>query len=206
MKNVLIFDYDGVLVDSLELFMKHFIFACKKEGFNNVSSKKDFLKLFEKNMYESMFELGMSKKNILNIVYYMRDQLLKNQDKLDVFPGIKETLESLSKNNILVIVTSNDTRVVESFIKSHEIDFFDEIVGSDKEASKIAKIKKIKTLFDGDNFFYIGDTTGDILEGKRAGVKTIGVSWGWHSKNKLKKADPDFLIDNPDELINLLEK
>jgi len=44
------------------------------------------------------------------------------------------------------------------------------------------------------------------LEGKRAGVKSSGVSWGWHSKNKLKKANPDFLIDNPDELINLLEK
>ena len=206
MKNVLIFDYDGVLVDSLELFMKHFIFACKKEGFHNVSSKKDFLKLFEKNMYESMYELGMSKKNILNIVYYMRDHLLKNQDKLDVFPGIKETLEYLSKNNILIVVTSNDTSVVKSFIKSHEIDFFDEIFGSDKEVSKIAKIKKIKTLFEGDNFFYIGDTTGDISEGKLAGVKTVGVSWGWHPRDKLLKAEPDFLIDESSELIDILEK
>jgi len=206
MKNVLIFDYDGVLVDSLELFMKHFIFACKKEGFSNVSSKNDFLKLYEKNMYESMFDLGMSKENILNIVYYMRDQLLKNQAKLDVFPGIKKVLPYLSRDNILVVVTSNDTDVVKSFLKSYNVDFFDEIFGSDKDASKTAKIKKIKTLFDADRYFYIGDTVGDIVEGKLADVKTVAVSWGWHPREKLLKAKPDFLIDDPSELIGLLEK
>lgn len=206
MKNALIFDYDGVIVDSLTLFMKHFIYACKKEGFSTVSSKKEFLKLFEKNMYESMFNLGMSRENILNIVYYMRDQLLKNQDKLNVFPGIKETLKRLSKNNILVVVTSNDTGVVKSFLKSKGVDFFDEIFGSDKEASKTAKIKKIKTLFDADDYFYVGDTVGDIVEGKKAGVKTVSVSWGWHPREKLLKAKPDFLIDHPSELLDVLEK
>ena len=206
MKNVLIFDYDGVIVDSLSIFMKHFIFACKKEGFPSISSKNDFLKLFEKNMYESMFDLGMSKENILNIVYYMRDQLLKNQAKLDVFPEIKKVLPYLSRDNVLVVVTSNDTDVVKSFLKSHNVDFFDEIFGSDKDASKTAKIKKIKTLFDADRYFYIGDTVGDIVEGKLADVKTVAVSWGWHPREKLLKAKPDFLIDDPSELIGLLEK
>ena len=206
MKNTLIFDYDGVIVDSLSIFMKHFIFACKKEGFSSISSKKDFLKLFENNMYDSIFDLGMSKENILNIVYYMRNQLLKNQDKMDVFPGVKETLHQLYRDNILVVVTSNDTDVVESFLKSKDIDFFDEIFGSDKETSKTAKIKKIKTLYTAKDYFYIGDTVGDIIEGKKAAVKTVGVSWGWHPPVKLLKAEPDFLIHNPSELIDLLGK
>jgi len=206
MKNVLIFDYDGVIVDSLEIFMENFIEACKREGFQNIASKKEFLKLFEKNMYESMFEIGMSKEQILRIVNFMKIRLIENQNKLSLFPGIKETIENLSKNNILVIVTSNETSVVENFLKSKEINKFNEIMGSDKEASKIAKINKIKTDFKVENYYYIGDTIGDIIEGKHADVKTVGVSWGWHQENKLTRAEPDFLITKPNDLLKILNE
>lgn len=204
MKNVLIFDYDGVIVDSLEIFMKNFIEACKREGFQNIASKKEFLKLFEKNMYESMFEMGMSKKQILRIVNFMKDRLIKNQNKLNLYPGMKETIESLSKNNILVIVTSNESSVVENFLKSKDIYKFNKVLGSEKEASKIAKIEKIKTDFELKNYYYIGDTVGDIIEGKQANVKTVGVSWGWHPRIKLTEARPDFLISVPNDLLKII--
>ena len=204
MKNVLIFDYDGVIVDSLEIFMQNFIEACKREGFQNIASKKEFLKLFEKNMYESMFEMGMSKKQILRIVNFMKDRLIKNQNKINIFPSIKETIEILSKNNILVIVTSNESSVVENFLKSKDIYKFNKVLGSEKEASKIAKIEKIKSDFEVKNYYYIGDTVGDIIEGKQAKVKTIGVSWGWHPRIKLMEAGPDFLISVPNDLLKII--
>jgi phosphoglycolate phosphatase len=204
MKNVLIFDYDGVIVDSLEIFMENFIEACNREGFRNIASKKEFLKLFEKNMYESMFEIGMSKEQILRIVNFMKDRLIENQHNLELFPGIKETIENLSKNNLLVIVTSNESTVVKEFLKLKKIDKFKDILGSEKEASKIAKIQKIKTDFNVDNHFYIGDTTGDIIEGKHANVRTVGVTWGWHSKSMLIDVKPDFLICKPSDLEKII--
>ena len=54
-----------------------------------------------------------------------------------------------------------------------------------------------------EEIFYIGDTTGDIKEGKQAGVKTIGVTWGWHSKEKMAAAQPDYLFDKPEDLLQL---
>lgn len=205
MGNVLIFDYDGVIVDSLDVFMENFIVACKRQGFENIASKKEFLKLFENNMYESMFAEGMTKDQILKIVYYMRDALIENQDKIKIFKSIPEILEKLSEDNILVIVTSNETKVVEKFLSSRYLDFFREIYGSDKAASKIEKIKIIKEKYPGSNYFYIGDTRGDILEGRKAGVKTVAVSWGWHEKRRLEGTNPDFIIDNPKELEKILE-
>lgn len=206
MTNILIFDYDGVIIDSLDIFMENFIHACKKEGFPEIASKKEFLELFEKNMYESMFEIGMTKEQILRIVYFMRDQLIKNQDKIKIFPDIKETLKKLSEENILVIVTSNDTNVVEKFLKSKNLEYFDETYGSDKEPSKIVKIKKIKQKYPKSNYYYIGDTAGDIIEGKKAGINTVAVTWGWHPENKLKANSPDFLIKKPEELLNVIKK
>lgn len=205
MKNVIIFDYDGVIVDSFKIFMNNFINACKKEGWNTIATKDDFLKLFEKNMYESMFAIGMSKEEILRIVYRMRDALIQNQNKMMPFREIANVITILSKKNLLFIVTSNDTKVVEKYLKSQKLlYFFNEIYGSDTGSSKIEKILKIKENNSGCNYFFIGDTQGDILEGKKSNVKTVAVGWGWHDKNQLKIVSPDFIIDNPKDLLKIL--
>jgi phosphoglycolate phosphatase len=64
-------------------------------------------------------------------------------------------------------------------------------------------IKKYQVI--SENIYYIGDTTGDIKEGREAGIKTVGVTWGWHSKEKMASAEPDYLFDTPQELLQLNE-
>jgi len=49
--------------------------------------------------------------------------------------------------------------------------------------------------------YYVGDTAGDVREGRAAGVRTVAVTWGWHSREKLAAAGPEFLVDNPVELL-----
>jgi phosphoglycolate phosphatase len=204
MQNILLFDYDGVLVDSLEIFMNHFIAACKNEHFSQIHDKKSFLKLFDKNLYESMLEIGMSLETIFRVVHQVRDGLLKDQDKLMLFPGISETVKQLSKNNELMVVTSNESKVVNSFLINQGLTEFSDIYGSDRGGSKVNKINSIKKEFNGGNFYYIGDTKGDIIEGRAANITTIAVTWGWHDKARLMENNPDFLIDNPTDIIEIL--
>lgn len=204
MGSTLIFDYDGVIVDSLDLFMKFFIGACKKEGFNEIDSKEVFLSLFDGNMFEKMKQKGMSKNHILHIMLYMKDKLLMNQEKLQVFPDMKQTLKTLSEHYSLYIITSNESNVVNQFLISQGIDIFKDTYGSDKEPSKVKKIQSIKQQNNNNNnVFYIGDTVGDIAEGKQAKVQTIAVTWGWHTKEKLQKSAPDYIISTPKELLSL---
>ena len=115
-------------------------------------------------------------------------------------------LENLSKNNIVIIITSNLTNVVKESLKLKNINYFEEVIGADKETSKVKKIESIKLRYKDNDYFYIGDTKGDIIEGRKAGVKTIAVTWGWHSEEKLKEENPDFIVHTPEELVNLLEK
>ncbi|RLF63876.1 MAG: hypothetical protein DRN33_03290, partial [Thermoplasmata archaeon] len=151
--NLLIFDYDGVIVDSLKIFMENFILACKKEGVNEIANKRDFLELFEGNMYDSMARKGMSREKILHIVYAMRDAIIKNQDNINLFDGVAEAIKELSVNNKLAVVTSNETAIVKKFLKDRNIDYFEEIIGSDKEASKVKKIKWLKEEFPGHDYY-----------------------------------------------------
>jgi phosphoglycolate phosphatase len=200
MSLVLIFDYDGVIVDSLDLFMRFFINACKRYGHPEISSKEEFLDLFKGNMYENMMKLAMTKTEISLIVDQVKKRLISHIKELFPFPGMKEILMELTKEHILCITTSNKTSVVEKFLAYNKVSYFDTILGSDIHTSKIEKIKMIKKIHSSTSYVFIGDTIGDILEGKQANVITIGVTWGWHSKEELQKSKPDYLIDSVSQL------
>lgn len=199
----MIFDYDGVIVDSIQLFMKYFLEACRIENVNGIKTKDDFLKIFEGNMYESLRDIGLSSEKIHRVVSMVKDNLLKTHYKMNLFPGIKEVLEVLSRKHILVVITSNDSTVVKDFFKLKDLKVFREVYGSQHGESKVEKINSIKERYVGGNYFYIGDTTGDIREGKKAGASTIAVTWGWHPEYKLRKEKPTYLVHSPQELLNI---
>ena len=200
MTSVLIFDYDGVLVDSFDLFMKLFLDSCKKHGWKQISTKEEFLSLFHGNMYENMMNLGMNRQDILDVVLDVKKGLLSHIDELTLFPDLQETLEELATHHILFISTSNDTDVVKTFLEKRHLTVFEDVFGSDVHPSKIKKIELIKQQHHADDYYYIGDTIGDIIEGKKAGIKTVGVTWGWHTKQQLKDSKPDALIEKVSDL------
>lgn len=202
MKNVFIFDYDGVIVDSLDIFSTHFLKACEKENIPEVSTKQDFLSIYNNNMYENMFNRGMSKEQILRIVNYMKKAIHLERENINLFPKMKETIQELSKNNVLYIVTSSDTNLVNEFLTMYHLDrYFEAVIGSDQEPSKTKKILSITQHYKEKDCFYIGDTVGDILEGKKAAVKTVAVTWGWHNEKQLAENNPDYMIHQPKELV-----
>ncbi len=51
---------------------------------------------------------------------------------------------------------------------------------------------------------YVGDTSVDIQTAKNAGLKSIGVLWGFRSREELLTAGADDVIDHPDDLLKLL--
>jgi len=120
---------------------------------------------------------------------------------------LEPVLENLSKRHTLAIVSSNSNYAIERILSGIGYGrFFDEILGSDFMFSKVEKIRHIteRSGMQGNGTFYIGDTVGDILEAKQAGVKTVAVTWGWHTKEQLSVANPDSLIDSPEELLEII--
>jgi phosphoglycolate phosphatase len=126
--------------------------------------------------------------------------------KMKPFTAMLPVLDELKKNNILIVISSNDSPTIQEALRLYNFNgIFQEILGSDFKFSKKEKIlyaiKKYSTA--PDDIYYIGDTAGDIKEGKQAGVKTVGVTWGWHSKEKMAASKPDYLFDSPQELLLL---
>lgn len=128
------------------------------------------------------------------------------QTELKLFDGVEETLAEIAKKRKIYIVTSNLTDIVKAYLESKNITAFEEIIGADKEMSKVKKIEYIKSKYPDGEFLYVGDTKGDMIEGKQAGVETIAVTWGWHSVAKLKEGKPDYIAEKPSDLLLILEK
>jgi hypothetical protein len=57
---LLLFDHDGVIADSLDVFVPAIIEGCERAGVAGVRSREDVLRLYEDNVYESLAGLGAS--------------------------------------------------------------------------------------------------------------------------------------------------
>jgi HAD superfamily hydrolase (TIGR01549 family) len=205
MKKLLIFDYDGVFVDTLDVMTKVINKLIKNSRPKNPLSKEEVAKIFDVNFYEGMKNLCIEEKVIKN---YSKEakEFIKCRHEIKAFEGIIEVIKKLSKQNIIVIVSSNTDKVIETFLKDNKLEsYIEEIIGIEKEVSKVKKIEycKRKYNFENDFIFYIGDTTGDVIEGKKAQVKTVVVTWGFHDKKKLEKENPDFIVEKPEDLLKL---
>lgn len=199
-----LFDFDGVLADSLEVYEKTVKDNLQKIKQPIVQSREEFLELFEDNFYESLKNKGIDLDEFMKSA---EDILAQVQIRdMKPFPDIAPVIEDLHKKHCLIVVSSNDfASIKEALELFHYSDYFQDILGSDFMFSKKEKIlyaaKKYNVSLD--NIYYIGDTTGDIKEGKQAGVKTVGVTWGWHGREKMAASQPDYLFDKPQELLKL---
>jgi phosphoglycolate phosphatase len=205
MKLAIIFDFDGVIVDSYDIFKEAFVAACFENGYHQISTKEEFLNLFDGNLYESMEHTGIPAAAIEQILKKFKEDAHLNHNNIKLFNGTREMLTKLAENDKIFVVSSNLTSIVEDMLRFHKIVYFEDVLGSDKGTSKVKKIESIKAKLPGYDFLYVGDTKGDMIEGRLGGAKTVAVTWGWHSRERLLEGKPDFFINSPDELVDLVK-
>jgi phosphoglycolate phosphatase len=202
MRRVLLFDYDGVIVDSLEAVCDSFLEACQAHGFTQLRGRQDFLRLLDVNLYEGLMAAGLPGAAIVPILKTM-DARQAMRRRYTFFHGMPDVLARLAQEHTLFIVTSNHSTIVADFLSGQGMHCFREILGADIEHSKARKIQHVMARYPGQPCYYIGDTKGDMLEGAQAGAHTVAVAWGWHPPDHLATARPTHLVRSPAELLRL---
>ncbi len=203
MKQVLLFDYDGVIVDSLNDAHNLYNQLCTKYGCRTFKDKDEFTHLFDKSAQYVFKHLGVSFWK-LPFMYHDYHKGLKLQDKhAKLVPGMKHVLLQLTKEHDVVVITSNVADVVEDVLARHKIRGIKSVLGSETSLSKVKKIHNVKKVFGHNHYYYIGDTNHDIIDGRAAGTKTVAVTWGYHTHAHLRNAHPDYFVDKPEGLLRL---
>lgn len=204
MKKLLLFDFDGVIVDSLELYEEIARLCLEEIGSQIIKDREDFLSLFDDNFYEALRQKGVDVGAFNRAVERLISRV--DYDRVVPFFDLIPVLEKLGNENIIVIISSNSLAAIKTIISKYRFDqYFEAVLGADFMLSKIDKINYAMENwnFNRGETYFVGDTLGDMKEAKMAGVKTVGVTWGWHSRERLEKGAADFLFDTPDELFVL---
>jgi len=197
MIKAVIFDMDGVLMDTKEAY-----YRAARQLF-----KEEFGKIITRKEYESMFgqvdryiiKYFLKKFNLKGDVEELRlkkREMVQLQEKgnLKLFPGAKEVVKELSKRYKLALTSSTWKGIIKDALDEFDLrKYFTVIVGKeDVKKHKpdpepyLVTAKKLK--LKPSECIVVEDSVAGVQAGKRAGMKVIAVMTSYH-KDKLKKAD-----------------
>jgi len=200
---LLLFDFDGVVADSFEVFFREFSGTAADLRFEKLRDRETLLRLFDGNMIQSMIMMGFPVRKLKRLLAEFGPRIAAANAQVPPFAGMPELLRELAKTHPTYIITSNLTEAITGFLERHEITGIRDVLGSDKESSKVKKIKKVARLHRDLTPWYIGDTKGDMLEGAAARAITVAAAWGWHPEERLLEAKPMHVARTPEDLRRL---
>lgn len=203
---LIIFDFDGVIADCLHYIHKIINILADKHGFRRIDSDEHFSDLINGNLLQMIDRLGIP-KHLLPIIYLEYKEMMKKElPKMHIYKGMDEVIKTLAEHHILVIISSNHKDIIEDFLDHHGLrECFRQIMGAEFSFHKEHKLKHIIKELDSKKSYFITDTLGDVRDAKVVeGLKTIGVSWGYHTWSKKDDISPDMLVKSPEELVKVL--
>ena len=196
---LIMFDFDGVIVDSLDHQCRAFVETVRAEGFADLATAEQFLEFTESNWFEALAAAGVPPTVVSEV-----ENAFGAAPSPELFPEMATVIERLAAAHRVIVITSSRTDVVERVLAEHSVRGVAEVIGGDQDESKTRKIDNARRRFGRAlAAWYVGDTVGDILEARRAGVGTIGVAWGWHGVERLRRANPDHMAHAPSDLLDL---
>jgi len=206
---LLIFDLDGTLVDTAEDITASLNYALQPYGLQTLTVERTVKLVGE----------GLTKlvEKVLDDKSYLKEPVLRRfldhysehlTDCSVVYPHIRETLEILAGYKKAVISNKREFLSTRLLSELGLLKEFDVIVGSDttaeKKPSPVPLIYVLNRLGVGGNeAVMVGDSTFDMEAGRKAGVSTVAVTYGYGERQQLMKAD--YIIDDFMELPHILD-
>ncbi|NPA75237.1 MAG: HAD-IA family hydrolase [Euryarchaeota archaeon] len=202
---LLIFDLDGTIMDTWEEILITFQKVFSKRNLPlDVNALRMAVGLPLEQVIESL--VGYEAPDIVRDI---RDTFLSlNPRRIKIFEGMEDVLNIPAKKAILT--SKGDLGTYRDLRELGIEHMFDVVVTADTVVNKKPDPEGINIILQRLNeepsrTFMIGDTEMDILAGKRAGVKTIAVTWGNRDLEHLYNYAPDYVVTSPRELKELLE-
>ena len=203
---LIIFDYDGVLIDSLNHAIAVGEEFCRSISHNRVPTKETIGSLEIMTYSEIARSIGLPPEQVERFSSHVFERFQDIGPSMAFFPEIESLLHRMASKNI-AIVSGNAKHVISAKLSSHGLaEKITCIFGALERGDKAEKIRKACAHFGADpgRSCMIGDSVSDIRFAKRAGVQSIAATWGWQWHGKLVKEEPDFIVNSVRELALLL--
>ena len=211
-----IFDLDGTLTNTLESMTYSVNLTLEEMGLSKIT--KDQCRLFVGNgarvlIEKSLKAAGDTDASRIEEGMEIYGRIFDRNCTYHVTPyeGIPEMLKALKDKGIQLAVLSNkpDRQTVKVVKAIFGEELFEYAQGQKEGIRRKPEPDGVWYLMEQmhvskEECLYIGDSEVDAATGRNAGLKTIGVLWGFRDRKTLETAEVDDLIDRPDELLQFV--
>lgn len=206
MKKVVLFNFNGTIVNTKLLAINIFNEIAQKQGYKKIM-KEDipYLSTLSITNRCKILNVPLYKMPLIGIAIKRRYQTYI-PNLTPVFE-INQVLKELSTQGYkLGFLTSNKKTVTNEFLINNSIDIFDY---SHYTFNPFSKSKDISSFLKDNNLkreevIYIGDELRDIKAAKKNGLFCIAVSWGYDSLDLLNTGNVDFIATQPKNILEIL--
>ncbi len=208
-----LFDLDGTITDPFEGITNSIIYALKKFGIEETDKNK-LAAFIGPPLVDSFAKYyGFSHGCALASVGYYREYYGdKGIFECMLYDGIAELLRQLKDSGVKVIMaTSKPEFFAEKLMKHYEIDgCFAAICGATMNEKRTNKDEVIAYALEKagvdnpDDCILVGDRKFDVDGAKKFGMKSVGVTYGYGSREEIEKADPTFIAHSVEQLKQIL--
>lgn len=203
MEKFLMFDFDGTIVNSRDLIIELYNEIAEREHYKKIDTV-DIVGLSNISITDRCKRLNIPLHKIPFIALEVRKHYKKGLPNLKIDGPIAALLHRLKKEGFrLGIISSNDKSNIMEFLTNNELDIFECIFSEKNIFGKHHAINKFikKNKLEIKDMIYIGDEVRDITACKKIGITVIAVTWGYDSLQYLLENSPDYVANNPKEII-----
>lgn len=215
---LIMFDLDGTLVDSVPDLA--FAVDAMLTDMGEPEAGIEQVRLWVGNGAQMLVKRALSRNMIPTAIedarlaqatgYFFRHYQQVNGLKSQLYPHVSDTLKHLRKIiPYMALVTNKPEQFTLPLLDHHQLPLFDLVVCGDTLANK--KPDPAQLLYCLEKFachpleaVMIGDSLSDIKAAQAANIPVICVKYGYNQGEDLSAYQPEFLIEDFDELLGVL--
>ena len=171
---LILFDFDGVLADTIADMLRFAQEVCDELGVKHTVVQTDLSELEVMSFATFGRACGMPEDLVEEFVRRCTGKFAEKKAPPAIFNGLGEVVRKLAKSHVLAVVTGNTEGNVRTFLEEHGLEgCFRAVYGVDMPGSKAEKILMAKSQFvaEGETVFMVGDSLSDVHAARDSGCQ-----------------------------------
>ncbi len=200
---LVLFDFDGTIADSLHQGLANY---------NSLASRYGFLPVTDITAARAMKTKAFFKAHKIPLrrlprLYHEFTRLQKDHmPSVRLYDGMAEVLGDLAQRYRIGILSSNSEENIRRCLSANEVEHHfsfvvshSSIFGKHKSMRKILKVERLPR----EKVVYVGDELRDMKAAAKAKIDGCAVTWGIHAENVLMQEGPRFIARQPSDLLRV---